>query len=171
VKRCDFADFGNSPFDYTAEQVSGEDLVFTTTNGTKAVTIARHAFRVVAGAFINLQAVADYCLTHGRDVVVLASAWEDKVNIEDSLFGGALTEALLHSGAYQVASDAGRIALEMWQTHKHQLRPYIEQSDHFARLQANHLADSVDYCLSLNLSSAVPEINAEGGQLSFCLPK
>ena len=26
VKRCGFADFGNSPFDYTAEKVSGKDL-------------------------------------------------------------------------------------------------------------------------------------------------
>lgn len=28
VKRCGFADFGNSPFDYTAEKVSGKDIVF-----------------------------------------------------------------------------------------------------------------------------------------------
>jgi len=167
VKRCDFADFGNSPFDYTAERVGGEDLVFTTTNGTKAVTTARDAFRVVAGAFINLQAVADYCLRHGRNVTVLASAWEDKVNIEDCLFGGALAEALLNTGAYQAASDATRIALEMWQTHKHALRSYIEQTDHFARLQANGLADSVDYCLSANITSVVPEIKTEEGLLFF----
>ena len=58
VKRCGFADFGNSPFDYTAEKVSGKDIVFTTTNGTRAITIAKSAFRVITGAFINLQAVA-----------------------------------------------------------------------------------------------------------------
>ena len=96
VKRCGFADFGNSPFDYTAEKVSGKDIVFTTTNGTRAITIAKSAFRVITGAFINLQAVAGYCVCHKRDVVVLCSGWQDKVNIEDTLFGGALTDALLN---------------------------------------------------------------------------
>ena len=100
VKRCSFADFGNSPFDYTAEKVSGKDIVFTTTNGTRAITIAKSAFRVITGAFINLQAVADYCVRHKRDVVVLCSGWQDKVNIEDTLFGGALTDALLNTSLY-----------------------------------------------------------------------
>ena len=77
VKRCGFADFGNSPFDYTAEKVSGKDIVFTTTNGTRAITIAKSAFRVITGAFINLQAVAGYCVCHKRDVVVLCSGWQE----------------------------------------------------------------------------------------------
>ena len=68
VKRCEFADFGNSPFDYTSEKVFGKDIVFTTTNGTRAITIARAAFRVITGAFINLQAVAGYCVRHKRYV-------------------------------------------------------------------------------------------------------
>ena len=72
----------------------GKDIVFTTTNGTRAITIARAAFRVITGAFINLQAVAGYCVRHKRDVVVLCSGWQDKVNIEDTLFGGALTDVL-----------------------------------------------------------------------------
>ena len=39
VKRCEFADFGNSPFDYTSEKVFGKDIVFATTNGTRAITL------------------------------------------------------------------------------------------------------------------------------------
>ena len=50
VKRCDFADFGNSPFDYTPEKVAGKDVIFTTTNGTRAITIAKgSAYRVITG--------------------------------------------------------------------------------------------------------------------------
>ena len=75
VKRCDFADFGNSPFDYKPEIVAGKDIVFTTTNGTRAITIAKEAYRVITGAFVNLQAVANYCLTQKRDVVVVCAAW------------------------------------------------------------------------------------------------
>ena len=165
VKRCGFADFGNSPFDYTAEKVSGKDIVFTTTNGTRAITIAKSAFRVITGAFINLQAVAGYCVCHKRDVVVLCSGWQDKVNIEDTLFGGALTDALLNTGLYEAGSDAAVIARDMWTGNKANLLAYLDTTDHMGRLKANHLEDAVPYCLTLSITDKVPELSIEGDTL------
>lgn len=161
VKRCDFADFGNSPFDYTPEKVAGKDVIFTTTNGTRAITIARSAYRVITGAFINLQAVADYCLAHERDVVVLCSGWQDKVNTEDTLFGGALVDTLAQTGKYDPATDAATIARDMWTTNKENLIAYLDPTDHMARLKANHLEDAVPYCLTLSSTDVVPELAIE----------
>ncbi len=161
VKRCEFADFGNSPFDYTPEKVSGKDIVFTTTNGTRAITIARSAFRVIMGAFINLQAVADYCVRHKRDVIVLCSGWQDKVNIEDTLFGGALTDVLLNKGLYETGSDAAVIARDMWTSNKEDLLAYLDTTEHLRRLKANRLEDAVPYCLTLNITDKVPELSIE----------
>lgn len=165
VKRCDFADFGNSPFDYTPEKVAGKDVVFTTTNGTRAITIARSAYRVITGAFINLQAVADYCLFHERDVVVLCSGWQDKVNTEDTLFGGALVDVLTQTGQYQPATDAAVITRDMWTNNKESLIAYLDPTDHMARLKANHLEDAVPYCLTLDSADVVPELVIEEGIL------
>lgn len=165
VKRCPFADFGNSPFDYTPEKVSGKDVVFTTTNGTRAITIAKSAYRVITGAFINLQAVADYCLLHRHDVVVLCSGWQDKINIEDTLFGGALTDVLLQTGLYETAGDAAVIAKDMWEAHKDNLIAFLDPTEHMARLRANHLEDAVPYCLSLSLTGKVPELIVEDNTL------
>lgn len=165
VKRCDFADFGNSPFDYTPEKVAGKDVIFTTTNGTKAITIAKSAYRVVTGAFVNLQAVADFCRRHGRDVVVLCSGWQDKVNIEDTLFGGALVGVLVATGEYEPATDAAIIARDMWMNNRHRLISYLDPTDHMARLKANHLEDAVPYCLTLNQAAVVPELTVEEGIL------
>ncbi|MDR2808940.1 MAG: 2-phosphosulfolactate phosphatase [Tannerellaceae bacterium] len=165
VKRCDFADFGNSPFDYTAQKLKNKDLVFTTTNGTKAITLAKDAFRVVTGAFINLHTVAMYCIEHRKNVVVLASGWENKINIEDTLFGGALTDLLLCAGGYRPAGDAARIAQDMWNEHKSNLTAYIRQTEHFHRLETNRLADAVPYCLTLNCVSALPVLHIENGTL------
>lgn len=165
VKRCDFADFGNSPFDYTPDKVSGQEVVFTTTNGTRAITIAREAFRVVTGAFVNLRAVADYCLSHKRDVVVLCSGWHDKVNSEDTLFGGALADLLMDTGLYHSGSDATLIAHDLWNQHKDHLYSYIEQTDHMLRLKANHLEDAVPYCLTPDSVSHVPELEIRDGIL------
>ena len=161
VRRCDFADFGNSPFDYTPEKVAGKEIVFTTTNGTKAITIAQSAYRVVTGAFINLQAVADYCVGHKRDVVVLCSGWQDKVNIEDTLFGGALVDLLVNTGLYEKGSDSAVIAQDMWITNKENLLRYLAPTDHVARLKANHLDDSIPYCLTLSITDRVPDLAIE----------
>lgn len=165
VKRCDFADFGNSPFDYTPEKVSEKDIIFTTTNGTRAITIAKSAYRVITGAFVNLQAVADYCLFHERDVVVLCSGWQDKVNIEDTLFGGALVDVLAQTGKYEPATDAAVIARDMWVNNKEDLIAYLDLTDHMARLKANDLADSVPYCLTPDSAIVVPELVIEGETL------
>lgn len=165
VKRCDFADFGNSPFDYTPEKVAGKDVIFTTTNGTRAITIAKSAYRVITGAFVNLQAVADYCLFHGRDVVVLCSGWQDKVNIEDTLFGGALVEVLAKTDKYRPATDAAVIARDMWTNNKRNLIAYLAPTDHMARLKANHLEDAVPFCLTPDSVVVVPELAIEGETL------
>lgn len=165
VKRCDFADFGNSPFDYTPEKVAGKDIIFTTTNGTRAITVAKSAYRIITGAFINLQAVADYCLLHNRDVVVLCSGWQDKINMEDTLFGGALTDTLIQTGMYEPASDAAVIARDMWTNNKENLIAYLDPTDHMARLKANHLEDAVPYCLTLDSADVVPEMTIEEGIL------
>ena len=161
VKRCDFADFGNSPFDYLPEIVKGKDVAFTTTNGTRAITIAKSAYRVITGAFINLQAVADYCVRHGRNVIVLCSGWQDKVNIEDTLFGGALIDVLVRIGKFETASDAALIAQDMWINHKDHLMEYLDQTDHVARLKANHLDDYISYCLTLDQTDKVPELTID----------
>ena len=135
---------------------------------TRAITIAKSAFRVITGAFINLQAVAGYCVRHKRDVVVLCSGWQDKVNIEDTLFGGALTDALLNTSLYEAGSDAAVIARDMWTGNKANLLAYLDTTDHMGRLKANHLEDAVPYCLTLSITDKVPELSIEGDTLILC---
>ncbi|MGZ3928623.1 MAG: 2-phosphosulfolactate phosphatase, partial [Mucilaginibacter sp.] len=53
-------DFGNSPFSYTEEKVSGKTVVLTTTNGTHALHLSRHAKKVVIGSFLNLTALCSW---------------------------------------------------------------------------------------------------------------
>lgn len=158
VKRCDFADFGNSPFDYSADLIKDKEIIMTTTNGTKSITIAKDSYRVIVGAFTNISAVARYCLETKRDVIVLCSGWNDLINIEDTFFGGALVELLLESGTYTAASDAARIAYNIWIDHKDDPIRYLESSDHMQRLKAHGLDDVVTYCLTRDLSDKVPEL-------------
>ena len=154
-RQCTFADFGNSPFNYKPKMVNGKDIVFTTTNGTKAILYAKSAYRIITGSFVNLQAVADDCIKEKKDVVVVCAGWEDKINIEDTLFGGALVE-LLQLHGFHPAGDAAKIALVLWQKAKSNLLDYIRQTEHYKRLKFNYLEDNIPYCLTLNQSKLVP---------------
>src|SRR3954447_24007137 len=50
--RIEGFDLGNSPTEYTPERVAGKTVVFTTTNGTRAMLHARGARRVVLGSLV-----------------------------------------------------------------------------------------------------------------------
>jgi len=58
-ERIEGFDLGNSPADYTADQVFGRTVLFTTTNGTKALAHARLASRVLIGAAANRATLAE----------------------------------------------------------------------------------------------------------------
>lgn len=160
VKRCDFADFGNSPFDYTEDKVSGKDVVFTTTNGTQAIEMANDAEILIIGAFSNIDAVADFCFEKQKDVIVLCAGWNNRFNIEDSLYGGALARRLIDRG-YTSASDATQVALSMWNEAKADVRKYINRTEHIKRLEANNLQDSVEYCLTEDTVNIIPVYNKQ----------
>jgi len=155
VKRCDFADFGNSPFDYTEDKVSGKDVVFTTTNGTQAIEMANDADILIIGAFSNIDAVTEFCTSKQKDVIVLCAGWNNRFNIEDSLFGGALATRLLDNG-YTPASDATRVALSMWEEAKPDVKKYIDRTEHIKRLEANNLQKDTEFCLLENTVGIIP---------------
>lgn len=48
---------GNSPREYSADAVGGRTIVFTTTNGTRAMACCAAARRVLLGAFVNFSAI------------------------------------------------------------------------------------------------------------------
>jgi len=164
VKRCDFADFGNSPFDYTEEKISGKDVVFTTTNGTQAIKMASDSDILIIGAFSNIDAVTDFCIRKQKDVIVLCAGWNNRFNIEDTLFGGALAERLTGKG-YTYASDAVQVALSMWKEAQPDIRSYIDKTEHIKRLEANNLQDSVEYCLTEDTVDIVPIYNKESKKI------
>ncbi len=155
VKRCDFADFGNSPFDYTPEKVAEKDIVFTTTNGTQAIEAANDAHALVIGAFSNISAIVDFCVAAQKDVLVLCAGWNNRFNIEDTLYAGAVAKRLLDKG-YAYVSDAVEVALAMWRDATPDLRHYISHTEHIKRLVANNLQDSVEYCLTEDTVYLVP---------------
>lgn len=159
TQKVDFADFGNSPFDFTAEKVNGKELVFTTTNGTQAVETAKKADEILIGAFSNIDSLSDYCKNSDKNIIVLCSGWNNKFCTEDTLFAGALVENLIESKKYTIYSDSAITALKFWEISKNDLSLVIKNTEHYKRLVNNNLTDSVDFCLTANTTNVVPKYN------------
>lgn len=111
-------DLGNSPEEYGAESVGGRTVVFTTTNGTKAMKHARLAERCYVGAFVGFSALCRVLQGKPR-IDILCAGTDGQVTREDVLFAGAVIDDLsLAKGVEMVLNDQGAIALDAWRAAK-----------------------------------------------------
>ena len=159
VVKFEFGDFGNTPSEYTREKVKDKDVVISTTNGTHAIDMAEDCSCLIIGSFSNISAVADFCLSQKKDVLVLCAGWKDKFNLEDSLFGGALSEILVEKGGYNANFDASGVALSMWKEAKPDVLAYIKRGEHMKRLEAHGLLDVAGFCLQSDTTLVLPIYN------------
>jgi len=147
-------DFGNSPFSYTADKVAGKTIVLTTTNGTKALHLARKAHQVVIGSFLNLQSLCEWIKVQDRNVLLLCAGWKDQFNLEDTLFAGAVVQQLRSS--FELYDDASVAAEDLYTVAKDNLRAYVGKSSHSHRMVALNIEEDVKFCLQLNICEAIP---------------
>ena len=61
-------DFGNSPYSYMKEELKGKDVVLSTTNGTKALSIAKEAENVVVGSLLNLDVLCEWLAKQNKNI-------------------------------------------------------------------------------------------------------
>ncbi len=107
-------DLGNSPAEYTQARVGGKSVVFTTTNGTRAMQRCKLAGRVLLGAFVNFSAVCRE-LTSSHQVALVCAGTDGHVTREDTLLAGAIVDDLARSKKLQL-NDQALLAADAWQT-------------------------------------------------------
>lgn len=152
----DFADFGNSPFNFTPEIVEGKEIVYSTTNGTRCIQMARHSKAVVIGSFLNISALADWLIQQNAPVLIFCASWKDRFSLEDTVFAGALAERLLNSGKFETNCDATTAALDLWNLAKPDLYGYIQKTAQKGRLASRGLDDCIGYCLTTDQTQVIP---------------
>lgn len=158
--KLDFADFGNSPFHFTAEAIGGKTLVYCTTNGTRALEKIQSQ-PVAIGAFLNLTAVAGWLASQGKPAVILCSGWKNKFCLEDTLFAGALTGLLLDRFQYFTVCDAAKASMDLWHAALPDLLGYVEKAAHRERLRRLGLDDILAYSFQTDVTDVVPVYDGE----------
>jgi 2-phosphosulfolactate phosphatase len=113
--RIDGFDLGNSPAEYTRESVGGRTIVFTTTNGTRALAVCGGAERVLLGALVNLSAVCRVLADCPRVELVCAGT-RGEMTREDALAAGAFVVRLRQAaGEERVAlNDQAQLVASDW---------------------------------------------------------
>lgn len=149
-------DFGNSPYSYMNPALKGKDVVLSTTNGTKALSIAAEAPTVVVGSLLNLDVLCDWLIEQNKNTLCLCSGWQDKFNLEDTICAGAIMDNLLNTGKFQSNEDSSIAAKYLFQSSSENPLGFLKSSSHRRRLKNLNLNEDIKYCLTPNTSSSIP---------------
>ncbi|MFL5810789.1 MAG: 2-phosphosulfolactate phosphatase [Flavisolibacter sp.] len=151
--------YGNSSFEYPREFIGGKTLVLTTTNGTKLLHMAlsKGATEIITGSFLNLSAVCDHLIKMKKNVILGCAAWKDRVNMEDTLFAGAVVERVKEH--FSINCDSSRIAENLFGMAKNDLYEFMKVNDasHYHRLTNFGLEKDIRHCLLPDLANILPE--------------
>ncbi len=158
-RRVDGFDLGNSPGEYTAERVAGQTIVLTTTNGTRAIELAKGAARLYTAALVNAGAVARRLCSDGNDVVALCAGTEGSFSLEDWVCAGALAYACADCDMRldEAATNAADLFLET-QTILYEL---IASGEHGRTLVGAGFADDVREAAVLDRYAVVPFLDGD----------
>ena len=147
--------YGNSPLEYPAEFVQGKTIILTTTNGTRLLHMVKGASAIVIGSFLNLTAICDYLLAQGKNVLLGCASWKDRVNLEDTLFAGAVVDKI--GNAFDINCDSARMARYLYQyAQRDTLIGFLKDSSHYKRLAAFGLEHDMEYCATADIHPVVP---------------
>jgi len=162
---------GNSPLEYTAEAVKEKSLILATTNGTVAMEACRSADRVLIGAMVNVDAVADEVFECER-VCVMCSGTDRIITSEDVCFAGLLLQRVIAKRAGTglppaFLTDAANIALDHWLAIESKVAAGKPLADFFrtARGGVNlvRIGHDADVAFAANIDSydRVPELDLQ----------
>ncbi len=147
--------YGNSPLEYPRGFIENKVLVLTTTNGTRLLHMVKDSAAIVIGSFLNLQAICDYLVSEGKNVLLGCSSWKDRFNMEDTLFAGAVVSKV--GDKFDINCDSARAARMLYEVSTGEnLLEFLKDSSHYRRLSGFGLVDDMKYCVTPDLHPIVP---------------
>ena len=149
-------DRGNSPFEYMGDSIHGKKIAFTTTNGTQAIEKAKGARKIVIGSFLNLSSIVKYLLFGENSILIVCAGWKGKVNLEDTLFAGAVVEKL--KNRIVPDCDAPLAAQHLYNLAKDDMVTFLNSSSHVKRLNRLNIHKDIEYCLTVDQYQIVPRL-------------
>lgn len=152
----DFADFGNSPFNFTPEKVRGKTIVYSTTNGTGIIKLSSEAAMIVIGAFLNISSLTEWLEGQERNVLLFCAGWKNRFSLEDTICAGAIASRLMKTSLYSTICDSTVAAMDLWSIAEDDPLQYIEKAAQRTRLRDKGLDDCISFCLKPDFTRKIP---------------
>jgi len=160
--RIEGYDHGPFPEEYAPEVVRAKDVIFVTTNGTRAIADAASADTVFLGTLRNAGAVARYLEASGKDSIYLVCAGAGgRFNFEDFL-GAATVLSRMDVDGYRL-NDGALLALDSAERHEANVYETLKRSRAGGWFVENDRMDAFDFVADTGASGLVPEV--VGGKL------
>lgn len=105
---------GNSPGEYTPDRVAGKTVLFTTTNGTRAMDHVRAADEVLVASFVNASAIVAK-LADRQSISIVCAGTDGRISEDDVLLAGLLVDRLQRRAGMAFQQNGQAItAREQW---------------------------------------------------------
>lgn len=164
-------DLDNSPARYLAEMVAGKQIVFTTSNGTRALKHALQARRILIGSFLCLDAVVNELKKSDGLIYLVCAGTDGSVTGEDCLCAGAIAAELQDQIGQELAmDDSTRIVVDHYRSqiqHEEGVLMAIRASLGGRNLIRRGFEDDIRLCSERGLISAVPEYDHPSGTITL----
>jgi 2-phosphosulfolactate phosphatase len=155
-KKIQGFDLGNSPLEYTKENIEEKIIVFSTANGSVAIKRCDDAAEVLVGCMLNAKAVAKEVLEIGRDTYLVCASTRGKFSTDDIIATGCILDRIIGMDGTVELDDLGRVALKLYRNAKKDLMAAFEGCMHFDHLMSLGFREDVEFCLQEDLFDVVP---------------
>jgi 2-phosphosulfolactate phosphatase len=155
--RIEGYDHGPFPAEYAPEVVENKDVIFVTTNGTRAVADAAPADTVLLGTLRNAPAVARYLEgSETESVYFVCSGSAGRFTVEDFLGAATILSYMDVEGWH--LNDGAWLALDFAGRHAEDFSGVLKQSRAGRWFVENDRMETFDFVADLGASGLVPEV-------------
>jgi 2-phosphosulfolactate phosphatase len=150
---------GNSPAEYTKEVVKEKQLIFASTNGSKAIVKAASADKVYLCGFVNMNSVIDALLAEEElfPLIILCSGNYNRFSMEDSVCGGTLIKRLSERLDISLnMNDGARASVMLAHEFGEDILKMLNESDHGRYLTKIGMGSDLPLCATDSTQSIVP---------------
>jgi len=147
---------GNSPLEYTEQQVEDRDVILNTSNGTQALSAATEANHLVAACFLNAGRAADFVSTVDDAVTIICAGRQNRLALEDALCAGLLLDRLWDDQKPDVTTDSAHTVYTLYDTDRNRLSSALRNTNHAEDLRERGYEDDLEYCLDLDSIPVLP---------------
>lgn len=151
---------GNSPLEYSEENVKGKTIIFCTTNGTVALVKSRHARNLVVGGFVNLTTTIEFVKEKNEDFVFLCAGRGSALSgfsLEDTICAGMMIHKLIEEENCDIIlTDSALAAKHMYKGMGRSIPKILKNSEHGKYLIEIGFKEDIKICGNIDSVPVLP---------------